>query len=188
MTVEERQLIDYLLSVIYKANKNKKDKEDKRTTAKNYFLSKFTTDITQHPEYLKQLFEVAYIEKANRDVEKLITLTGIFGLYTEDLVDILIKIILEPWHYWHETIASIFEQLKSPRTVDALFKAATAKYEYMPFDGGIRPLIVQCIWSLGAINTPEAREKIIKIAELIDDSIVKERAEMQLRGDRGPML
>jgi len=190
MTNKERDLIDILIKTPYMSKKNifGKYSGNNFDGVKAGFLRNFTVDITQHPEYLKQLFVDVFNEKNNYDVEKLIILSGIFGLINEDLIDVLIKIILEPWHYWHESIASIFEQLKSPKTTDALFAVATNHYKYLDFELGHRMLQVQCIWSLGAINTKEAREKIIEIAQVSDDLEVKERAELQLRGERGSML
>lgn len=188
MKKEERVLIRKLIDDIYKCNESFWFKEKKKEKIKYDFLNNFTVDITKQPEYLKKMFETAYDDHANHDVESLLILTGIFNLFTDSLLDILIKIILEPWHYWHENIASVFEKLKSPRTIETLFTVATNKYDYMPFDGGVRPLIVQCILALGVIDTPEARDKISKIGEIISDPIIKKRAEMQLYGDRGSML
>jgi len=156
--------------------------------AKASFLKQFPIEIKSHPEYIIDSLESAYEKKDGVAIEHILFVAGVFGLYSVNFVDILIKIISAPWHYLHEDIARIFEKLKNERAIEALYKTATSYFKYLDFEGGHRMLAVQCIWSLGAIGTPEASEKIKQIGQMSNDPVVKERAEMQLRGDRGPML
>jgi hypothetical protein len=90
----------------------------------------------------------------------------------------LSKLLLEEWHYRHEDITTILQDLKSPKSSDALYDRALVKPVYMNYDESYS-LARKCIHALGDINTEYSRDKLILLAAS-DIPIVKEKAEKQL--------
>lgn len=96
--------------------------------------------------------------------------------------------LCEDWHYGHEWIAEVFKLLKSPKTVQALYDSCLKEYKYLDYDFGHNSLRLKCIWALGEINTPEAREKL-ELLTHSDDKVTRERSiQMLTYGNVGPML
>ena len=134
--------------------------------------------------------EIAYKEKTDpHDIENVLYVANTFGVLSEEFVDILIILLQETWHYGHESIVWAFQKIKSPRTVDILYKTALARFPYLDYDEtGHDSLRLHCIWALGEINTPGAKEKL-KLLTQSDDPVTKEKATHMLQfGDIGPML
>lgn len=191
MKEKEKELIAKLWSATTTyVNGYHKPSPRKFKKAKRQFLKDFTVDITQHPEYLIQLLKLAHHEKTDpHDVPNILYVATTFKVLSEEFVDILITLLQETWHYGHESIVWALQEIKSPRTVEVLFKTAFAKISYLDYDDtGHNSLRLHCIWALGEINTPEAKEKL-KLLTQSDDPMVKERATHMLQyGNIGPML
>lgn len=62
------------------------------------------------------------------------TLELVFNLFTEDYIDILIKLLYAPWHYKHEDIATIFQAFRLPQTVECLYDTAITEFKYLDYD------------------------------------------------------
>jgi HEAT repeat protein len=91
---------------------------------------------------------------------------------------ILARLMLEPWHFKHEDVARALQQVADPATVDALYRAALHPPEYLSFDENAS-LGVKCAWALGRIGTPEALERLRKLAGSASAPL-REAAEQQL--------
>ncbi|MHB8065639.1 MAG: hypothetical protein ACYDG2_23975 [Ruminiclostridium sp.] len=163
MTKKERELLHKLMT---------------RAIPIEVFAKDFTVDISKNPRYICELLETALFEHEANDVEYLLTAIFHFKLFIEDYVDILCKLISETWHFQHENIASIFQKIKSPKTVECLYKTALTQFEYLEFDDAFA-LAVKCIWALGDINTTESREKLILLTQS-ENEIIKDNATNQL--------
>ncbi|HCC07586.1 MAG TPA: hypothetical protein DEP72_05445 [Clostridiales bacterium] len=163
MTNTERKLVDKLMA---------------KSISNEDFKRNFTVDVLQNPYYIMQILEIAYIEKELHDVESALFVGFVFNLFTEDFVEILCKLIEEPWHYQHEDIARLLQKLKSPQTVECLYKTALTQFEYLEFDEAFA-LAVKCIWALGDINTPKSREKLELLTQS-DNEIIRDNAINQL--------
>lgn len=192
MTEKEKTLISKLWSAttININGYHKPTSPKKFEKAKLQFLKDFTVDITKNPEYLIQLLEIAHKEKADQhDVTNVLYIASTFKVLSEEFVDILITLLQETWHYGHESIVWALQEIKSPRTVDILYETAIVKVPYLDYDDtGHNSLRLHCIWALGEINTPEAKEKLKLLAQS-DIPILKEKATYVLRnGNIGPML
>jgi hypothetical protein len=146
------------------------------------FLREFTVNITKDPLYVVELLEKAYLEKEANDVEYILIAVFRFQLYQEAYVDVLCKLMYEPWHYEHEDIALIFEQIKSPRTIECLYQTALTQFEYLEYDEAFA-LAVKCIWALGEIKTSDSIEKLKLLTES-DNQIIKDNAINQLKRNR----
>ena len=144
MTQKERELIRQLI---------------KKSVTKEYFLENFTVNVLDNSNYIKQLLEIAYDEKEAYDVDYLLHVGFTFKLFAEEYIEILCKLIQSIWHEQHENIAGIFQFLKSPQSIESLYKTAITQFEYLDYDESYA-LAVKCIWALGDINTIESKKKL----------------------------
>lgn len=149
-----------------------------RAITPEMFVKDFTVDISKNPIYIRELLELAYLEHEANDVEYLLIAIFHFRLFMEDYVDVLCKLMIETWHFQHENIASIFQKIKSPRTIECLYKTSLAQFEYLEFDEAFA-LAVKCIWALGDINTLESKEKL-KLLSQSENEIIRDNAIKQL--------
>ena len=82
----------------------------------------------------------------------------------ETYVDVLIEMLALTWHYRHEDIVNALQELKSPKSVSALFEAATVHHPYLEFDENYS-LARKCTWALADIGSSEAKEKLELLAK-----------------------
>jgi hypothetical protein len=92
---------------------------------------------------------------------------GLDNGYTQ----LLCTLLLEKWHHDQETIAKMLEDIKDNSSVDCLY---TAAIDIPDFDDG-RALAKKCMWALAAINTDDAKHKLLLLAKH-EDTIVREFA------------
>jgi hypothetical protein len=98
---------------------------------------------------------------------------------TNDLVDILIELMSEPWHYKHEDITRLFQKWRNPKTISVLYETTNKSFDYLEYDDSYA-LAVKCIWALGDIATVESFDKL-KILSESTNPIIKENACYQLK-------
>lgn len=72
----------------------------------------------------------------------------------------------------------IFQKLKSPITIESLYKVAITQFDYLDYDESYA-LGVKCVWALGAINELESRKRLEALA-LVDNEIIRGCAIEQL--------
>ena len=130
--------------------------------SKEQFIKKFSVDINNNPNYVMELLVCAYNEKNADDVEYALTVAYKLNLITERYVTILCDLLEERWHYRHEDIAKILQSMKSPSSIESLYRTALTKFEYLDYDNSA--LARKCIWALGDINTDESKKKLELIA------------------------
>ncbi len=164
MTKKERELLHNLMT---------------RAIPLEVFMKDFTVDISKNPRYICGLLETTLVEQEANDVEYLLTAIFHFKLFIEDYVDILCKLADETWHFQHENIASIFQKIKSPKTVECLYKTTLTQFDYLEFDDSFA-LAVKCIWALGDINTVESRKKLELLTQS-ENEIISKNAIYQLK-------
>ncbi len=93
-------------------------------------------------------------------------------------VTLLCRLLLEPWHFHHEDIAFLLEQLQDPIAIEALFATAQKRLPYLDYDS-THQLARKCIKALAAIKTPEAKEKLDALSHA-ESSIIQEYARREL--------
>lgn len=93
----------------------------------------------------------------------------------EDYTEILLQLLDEKWHTSEEDIVGVLELIKDPKSVDQLYEVAINVPDY----DDMRALAKKCMWSLSAINTPEAIQKL-KLLQSCNDPIIEENATFQL--------
>ncbi|ENF7817954.1 hypothetical protein ABR157_003749 [Enterobacter soli] len=141
---------------------------------------KFDTQGKDLTSYLLESLKNAKSNHSEDDVESIVIL--IFELKeikTNDLVDILIELMSEPWHYKHEDITRLFQKWRNPKTISVLYETTNKSFDYLEYDDSYA-LAVKCIWALGDIATVESFDKL-KILSESTNPIIKENACYQLK-------
>lgn len=128
-------------------------------------------------EFISKEIENASQKENADELEDAITLIFIFN-EIKIPAEKLNFLLLEHWHYKHEDIASLLQDVKSESSVEYLFKAIQENYTYLSFDDG-HALAVKCIWALGDINSERAKFKLSKLCQS-NIEIIKLNAEKQL--------
>lgn len=121
------------------------------------FYIKHKEHITSQ-NFIKEL-EIILNKKDSDELDFALYIISIYGLLNEDFSLVLCKLLEENWHYKHEDIAFMLQELKSPKAVDSLYVAAITEYDYLSYSDA-QPLAVKCIHALGDIGTPEAKYKL----------------------------
>ena len=142
------------------------------------FFRQYPVDLNVEKNYVLRTLENAYANKNAEDVEYGLLLGFLFESFSGDYVDVLCKLILEKWHYKHEDIALILQELKDPKSVNFLYQAALLKLDYLNYDNSYA-LARKCIHALGDISTENSREKLALLASS-DIPIIREKALKQL--------
>ena len=83
------------------------------------------------------------------------------------------------WHFKHEDIVSTLDYLGDNRSVEALYAAALAKFDYLNFDEAYA-LAVKAIYALRNIGSPEAIEKL-KILSESNNEVIAHNATKRLK-------
>ena len=150
------------------------------------FLIKYPIDLEHDREYVISLLEHALEAKDSEDVEYGIWLFSlkeeVQGTLKERYVSVFCKLLGEPWHYQHENIVSLLQELKAPQSVDALYTAIFSHFKYLDYDDSFS-LARKCIHALGDINTAYSREKLTLLTSS-DIPIIREKAQKQLNYKR----
>ena len=123
--------------------------------------------------------EKAYNEKNNDSVDSLVFAIYTFELFTEKLIEILCKLSKEEWHGKHEDIASYFQKIKSPKTIECIYELAISDFEKYRWDDNFA-LVRKCCFALGDINTPKAKKKLELIMKNTNEETIKEHVMEQL--------
>lgn len=99
------------------------------------------------------------IEEKDPVLVELAILLGFRFGFPSNSAEALCSLIVEPWHYKHEDIARALQKLKSPDTVECLYRASIMRLDYLAYDEN-SSLAVKCVWALYAIGTDAAIEKL----------------------------
>jgi hypothetical protein len=99
--------------------------------------------------------------------------------FSPEYVPALIGLLGKPWHYRHEDIVRVLQQLRDSRAVDALYEEAHSEYEYLNYDD-CYGLARKCTWALADIGTPEAKVKLQQLAQE-NNQLVAEYAQKRLK-------
>ena len=107
--------------------------------------SSFSFTDEKKVEIIKEGFMQAIHEKNSDKIEYLTTSISTFKLfpkYSLDFVDIFSKLSREEFHEEHETIASYFQRLHLPQTIDCIYELATSNFEKYQWDYSDRKSVV----------------------------------------------
>ena len=147
-----------------------------RRISKEDFMRRFPSAV-EHGKLASRLLEDAYRAQDEKDLECALTVGFTFG-FTPDHTKILVHLVDADWHESHEDIVSALDQLRSPDTVKALFRATQWIPKSLEYDDS-RALAVKAIWALGKIPGTEAETKLEELARS-GNAILRQTAEKQL--------
>lgn len=132
------------------------------------------------PKFIFDELTFAINIRSSDDIEDVILLLFIFPeVEREIFITPLCGLILQDWHYKHEDIATLFQDWKDPRTINALYETTNRPFTYLEYDDSYA-LAVKCIWALGDIATEGAFDKL-KILSTSKNPVIKENACYQLK-------
>ena len=92
-----------------------------------------------------------------------------------DYTAILLSLLDENWQRSEEDIVSVLEMVRDPNSVEKLYEVALNVPDY----DDMRALAKKSMWALSAIGTPEAIQKLRRLA-CSTDPIIRENAIFQL--------
>ena len=167
--------VDKLIKLIY-------DYWIKEKITKKDLDSSFSFTDEKKVEIIKEGFMQAIHEKNSDKIEYLTTSISTFKLfpkYSLDFVDIFSELSKEEFHEEHETIASYFQRLHLPQTIDCIYELAISNFEKYRWDDNFA-LVRKCCFALGDINTPKAKEKLELLLQSEEETI-REHAMEQLK-------
>ena len=174
MTEKERNSIKRIMGNISTSS----DGLIKQQTA---FKAEFPFALSETDHGIK-LLQDALSEKNEEDIDYAFYIAPFFRPFNENDIPLLIKVLESDCHTNHEDIIHEFEKMKSPQTIEILFKTAQRRFDYFIRDEEY-PLARPCIWALWKIGTEEAISKIKLLSEFNDEQ-VKAYATSQLINKR----
>ena len=132
-------------------------------------------------DMIKEGIKQACYKKNSDEIAYLMYSIGIFGLfpkYSLNFVKSFSELSKEEFHEEHEDIASYFQSLHLPQTIDTVYELATSNFEKYRWDDNFA-LVRKCCFALGDINTPKAKEKLELLLQSEEETI-REHAMEQL--------
>ena len=159
MSEDECLKIFYVSLELHKENRSLKEKEAVAEAIKRAGRTPAEVKVAisqlfhDHPENLKA-----------DSVEALMCLARVVGP-PADYALILARMLLMTNHQRNEDIANTLQNLKDPRTVDALYRAALTIHDHLDYDQFFN-VARYCTWALADIGTPEAFAKLQLLAKI----------------------
>ncbi|RYG33448.1 hypothetical protein EON81_18115 [bacterium] len=148
-----------------------------RARTPEQFLEAYETTLDGQ-ELTRQLMQEAVSAQDGEGVEYAMVVGFTFG-FDERHLEPLLALSDAPWHNMHENAVSALGDLKTPRAVDALYRATQWVPEYLEFDEA-RALAVKAIWALGAIEDPRV-DGMLESLTVEPESILGVNAAYQIQ-------
>ena len=111
MTEEQRKLCGAL--ALFPNGRRRMNKED--------FVRRFPSAV-EHGRLAPRILEDAYKARESRDLECALIIGFVFG-FAPQHTKILSHLVEADWHVRHEDVVSALDKLRTPGTVEALFRA-----------------------------------------------------------------
>lgn len=121
----------------------------------------------------------AYQNQYANKVEELIYLIFLFEIFEEKHVDILNKLLISDWHYQHENIVRILQEISSFKSMQYLYDAIELRPRYIAEDYN-HAFELKCVRALYYIG----KEKSIFYLDRLckhPDNMVRKMAQRQRR-------
>ena len=147
---------------------------------KEEFLRRFPSAV-EHGKLASRLLEDAYRAQDGDGLECALTIGFAFGFAPEH-TKTLCHLVEADWHVRHEDVVSALDKLRSPGTVEALFRVTQWIPKSLEYDDS-RALAVKAIWALGKIPGTEAETKLETLARS-ENTILRQNAVEQLERRR----
>jgi hypothetical protein len=134
------------------------------------FRTAFGEDLSDGEAVAVRLLRDALRSEVPDEVECSIIVADHLRGFSASCVESLAELLRATWHTRHEDIARVLQDLADSRAVDALFEAATRKLPYLEYDQG-HALARKCTWALATIGTPEAFDRLERLARCGDEVV-----------------
>ena len=168
--------VDKLIKLIY-------DYWIKEKITKKDLDSSFSFTDEEKINIIKEGIKIACQKKNSTEIENLILSISFFRLYDKsEFIEDYIKLSKEEFHEEHETIASYFQRLHLPQTIDCIYELAISNFEKYQWDDNFA-LVRKCCFALGDINTPKAKEKLELLLQSEEETIRGHAMEQLKRCD-----
>ena len=103
-----------------------------------------------------------------------------YELKYDPYLDLLNKLILCDWHGQHENVAIALDEIRSPISVEFLYKAILLKHDCLAWDENFA-FERKCVWALAKIGTLEAKEKLNQLKNC-DNELISGWAKKRIQG------
>ena|SRR5688572_7188363 len=151
-----------------------------RHVSEDEFLNQFPSAVEGGKLAVKLLDDASQARNAE-DLHGALVVGYAFGFGPEH-IDILCGLVDDDWHYCHEDVVSALDKLRTPKAIEALFRATQWIPQSLEYDDS-RALAVKAIWALGNLQSREADMKLEALARA-DDAILQRTAAEQLERRR----
>jgi len=136
--------------------------------SKEEFIDRLPIDLKTNPLKLKELFLLTMDARNSEGLESALTVMWALGMEHEQ-VDLLNRLLLEPWHTRHEDIIHEIQRQKNPDSIPYIREAMQKRYGYLvEYGTGVRQFINQCGHALVSIGTREALEVVYDLSSSQD--------------------
>lgn len=144
---------------------------------------KFCADFFGKPEIdikkIRFLFNEAVANNNELELDLMLMLIEHFDVSTK-LDDIIAPLLIQPWHHFHDRIASILANSRNENIIELLYLGALYQCDNLNYESDYREFGRKCIYALLNIGTYEAIEKIKSIYNNQDKTISKHAKKILL--------
>ena len=124
---------------------------------------------------IKELLVDSIKNKNESELDLLLMFLEHFNV-VRDFDLIVAELLIQPWHHFHDRIASILEFSPSEEIVDYLYKGALYSCNNLEYESDYCEFNRKCLYALSKIGTKEAINYLIEVAHC-DNVIVSKYAK-----------
>lgn len=115
-------------------------------------------------ELVKQLLEESILNKNNEDLDLILMLLEHFNMIKQFNIT-LAKLLVQPWHHFHDRIAGDLEFNVSDNITEYLYNGALYTCDNLEYESDYCGFNKKCLYALAKIGTKEAINYINKVKE-----------------------
>lgn len=135
--------------------------------------------ITEIGDEIEKGLHKAYQCHDAKSVEEFVNLIWAFEVIDERYVDILNELLISDWHYQHENIALLLEEISSIESIDYLYKAIDLNIHYLSLYENY-PFEIKCVRAIYYIGKEKSRSYLEELCKH-DNDVIREMAKRQLK-------
>lgn len=162
MNKKERDLIIWRVIDCWEKYKGHESDEIKKQL-NNKFCNAFTVNPLIEPDYIVKLLVQSIKEKNEGDLELLLQISQCLDI-TVCIDEVIAPLLIEPWHHFHDNIASILESDANEKTIKYLYLGASYCCDNLDYQSDYCEFNRKCLYALSTIGTKEALDALKTIA------------------------
>ena len=152
----------------------------RKEITKEYALEMLGVDSNSLEMELYELLEYSIQIQCSVNIELVLCFIAVCELEDDPYLDLLNELILCGWHRQHENVASALDEIRSPISVEFLYKAILLKHDCLAWDENFA-FERKCVWALAKIGTLEAKEKLNQLKNC-DNELISGWAKKRIQG------